>query len=485
MPGTIGIMANTSSRTLRLLSLLQNHRFWPGTELAERLGVSPRTLRRDVDRLRELGYPVTAQPGVDGGYQLASGAALPPLVVDDEEAVALAVGLRLATQGAGQDSTDPGTVAEAAARALAKVTQVMPARLRRRVEAVAAMTESASWDPARAAQAAAINPDVLASAALACRDAERVRFSYGAAKGERTERHVEPHRLVALDRRWYLVAYDLTRNDWRSFRLDRIISVPQPTGAMFRPRTLPAADAAEFVRRNITALPGTWQVKVVIEAPAAVIRGRIGRWAKVEEDGPGRCVMTMKPGDNLDWPVIALGMAGADFRVLSPPELAERIADWGDRFTRATRPLARAKPEPLELTGASRVKTRRRLPRPCGKRRRPRRRYPALMRGRFPSRAGLTDSSLRRSDKSPWSSERVRASRPGQGRAAGHARKIGLRPRSWVRDMAASSMSGATMRTASRSPLSKPPPPAREVAGYTPLLPAFHSRTYPVPNYRD
>jgi len=348
-------MANTSSRAFRLLSLLQNHRFWPGAELAERLGVSPRTLRRDVDRLRELGYPVTAQPGVDGGYQLASGAALPPLVVDDEEAVALAVGLRLATQGTatqgtaiqgtaapgdtGQDA-DHGTVAEAAARALAKITQVMPARLRRRAEAVAAMTESASWDAARTAQAAAISPDVLASAALACRDSERIRFGYGAASGERTERHVEPHRLVALDRRWYLVAYDLTRNDWRSFRLDRVIGVPQPTGARFRPRALPAADAAEFVRRNANAAPSGWQVTAVIEAPAAVVRERIGRWATVEEDGPGRCLVTMTPGDNLDWPVIALGVAGADFRVLSPPELAERIGDWGARFSRATRPRA-------------------------------------------------------------------------------------------------------------------------------------------------
>src|SRR5580693_3403390 len=211
MTGTIETMANTSSRALRLLSLLQNHRFWSGPELAERLGVSSRTLRRDVDRLRELGYPVTAHPGVDGGYQLASGTALPPLVVDDEEAVALAVGLRLATQGAtgpgstDQDSPEHGTIAEAAARALAKVTQVMPARLRRRTEAVAAMTESATWDAARAARVAAINPDVLASAALACRDAERIRFPYGAANGERTERHVEPHRLVALDRHWYLV----------------------------------------------------------------------------------------------------------------------------------------------------------------------------------------------------------------------------------------------------------------------------------------
>jgi len=354
-------MANTSSRALRLLSLLQNHRFWPGAELAERLGVSPRTLRRDVDRLRELGYPVTAHPGVDGGYQLAPGAALPPLVLDDEEAVALAVGLRLATQGATQNpvagaarddaSGDhaagddlSGTIAEAAARALAKVTQVMPARLRRRAGAVAAMTESASWNTARAGQAAAINPDVLATAALACRDSERIRFGYGAASGERTERHVEPHRLVALDRRWYLVAYDLARNDWRSFRLDRVLGVPQQTGARFRPRELPAADAAEFVRRNVSAAPGAWQVEAVVEAPAAAVRERFGHWATVTESGPARCLVTITQADNLDWAVIALGGTGADFQVLSPPELAERIADWGARFTRSVQPPPEGRP---------------------------------------------------------------------------------------------------------------------------------------------
>lgn len=341
-------MANTSSRTLRLLSLLQNHRFWPGAELAERLDVSPRTLRRDVDRLRELGYPVTAHPGVDGGYQLASGAALPPLVVDDEEAVALAVALRLAAQGPAIQSTvtanpaTPEAGAEATVRALAKVTQVMPARLRRRVEAVAAMTESASWNPARSGQTAVIDPDVLASTALACRDAERLRFGYAAANGERTDRHVEPHRLVALDRRWYLVAYDLLRNDWRSFRLDRVVGVPQPTGARFRPRTLPAADAAEFVRSNVHAAASGWRVTVVIQAPASAIEERIGRWATVQEDGPDRCLVTMTPGDNLDWPIMALGMVGADFRVIDPPELTERIADWGTRFTRATAPTPSA-----------------------------------------------------------------------------------------------------------------------------------------------
>jgi predicted DNA-binding transcriptional regulator YafY len=323
-------MANTSSRALRLLSLLQNHRYWPGAELADRLGVSPRTLRRDVDRLRELGYPVTAHPGVDGGYQLAPGAALPPLVVDDDEAVALAVGLRLATQGAAG-----GGVGEAAARALAKVGQVMPARLRRRAEAVAAMTEPATWG----AQAGrpAVEAEVLAAAALACRDAERVRFGYAAAGGQRSERHVEPHRLVALDRRWYLVAYDLDRGDWRSFRMDRIDGAPRPTGARFRPRTLPARDAGEFVRQGITASSGPprWNVEVRFEAPAEVIRERIGRWSTVAEDGPSRCLVTMAPPDSLDWPVIALGVAGADFRVLSPPELAERVAEWGARFSRA------------------------------------------------------------------------------------------------------------------------------------------------------
>jgi predicted DNA-binding transcriptional regulator YafY len=325
-------MANTSSRTLRLLSLLQNHRFWPGTELAGRLGVSPRTLRRDVDRLRELGYPVTAHPGVDGGYQLAPGAALPPLVLDDDEAVAVAASLRLAAAGAATEAT---------ARTLAKVTQVMPARLRRRAEAVAAMTESASWDPARAGQAV-IDSDVLAGAAIACRDAERIRFSYVAASGERTERHVEPHRLVVLDQRWYLVGYDLARNDWRSFRLDRLAGTPQPTGARFRPRTLPAADAADFVRKNIAAAApkgATWEVEAVVAAPAAVVRERIGRWATVDEAGESRCRVTMTTPES-DWPVIALGVTGADLQVLSPPELAERIAGWGARFSRAIRPPA-------------------------------------------------------------------------------------------------------------------------------------------------
>jgi predicted DNA-binding transcriptional regulator YafY len=325
---------------LRLLSLLQNHRYWPGTELAGRLGVSPRTLRRDIGRLRELGYPVEAHPGVDGGYQLAAGAALPPLVIDDDEAVAIAVGLQLAAQGAqgAGRAGEVSAVAEASARALAKVTQVMPSRLRRRVEAVAAVTDSATWSEA---DPPVVSPEVLAGTAIACRDAERVRFGYTAASGERTVRHVEPHRLVALDRRWYLVAYDLDRQDWRTFRLDRI-TVPGTgnavalTGARFRHREIPGGDAAEFVRSTIARSPGTAEVIAVVAADAGSVRKKMGRWATVLALGPGRCEVRMSPPESPDWPVIALGMLEADFRVLSgPPGLADRVRDWGTRFTRA------------------------------------------------------------------------------------------------------------------------------------------------------
>jgi predicted DNA-binding transcriptional regulator YafY len=317
-------MANTSTRTLRLLSLLQTHRYWPGTELAERLGVSVRTLRRDIDRLRELGYPVEAQRGVEGGYQLAAGAALPPLMVDDEEAVALAVGLQATTADAVEG------IAEAGVRVLAKVVQVMPPRLRHRVEALRTMTVPASWGgPA----ATGVEAGVLTAVAMACRDAERLRFAYVAADGQPSDRHVEPHRMVRLGQRWYLVAYDLTRHDWRSFRLDRL-TAPHGTGARFRPRPLPAPDAAEFVRTRLKNLPHPYRIQVIIDAPTELVRNRIGRWCTIEEIDPSHCQMTMTT-DSLDWPTMALGTLGADFHILNPPELLTQIHDWATRFTRA------------------------------------------------------------------------------------------------------------------------------------------------------
>ena len=317
-------MADTSSRTLRLLSLLQGRRYWPGAELAERLQVSARTLRRDVDRLRELGYPIQAQRGVDGGYQLAAGTALPPLVVDDEEAVALAVGLQVGAQG-GVEGT-----AEASMRALTKVIQVMPARLRHRVEALTAATVSATWG---STAQVAVDPAILTTTAMACRDTERLRFSYTAASGEQTDRHVEPHRLVLLGRRWYLVCYDLTRQDWRSFRLDRLTE-PRGTGARFRPRELPAADAAAFVRAGIGSFAATYEVEALVDAPAETVRERFGRWATVEEVTPARSRIRMTI-DQLEWPMMLLGSLGVEFEVISPPELLDQVRDWGRRFNQA------------------------------------------------------------------------------------------------------------------------------------------------------
>jgi len=318
-------MAATSSRTLRLLSLLQSRRHWGGTDLADRLGVSVRTLRRDVDRLRELGYPVEARRGVDGGYALAPGAALPPLVLDDEEAVALALGLQAAATGAVEG------MAESSVRALAKVVQVMPVRLRRRVEALRTMTVPAGYG---GPPGAGVDPGVLTTVALACRDTERLRFGYSDAAGLRTDRAVEPWRLVALGRRWYLVAYDLDRQDWRSFRLDRL-SGPSATGARFGPRRLPADDAGEFVRTRVRGrLPTPYRVEAVIQAPADEVRRRIGRWASVESTGETECRVRME-ADVLDWPATGLAMTGAEFTVLEPPELRDHLRDLARRFTAA------------------------------------------------------------------------------------------------------------------------------------------------------
>ena len=316
-------MATTGSRTLQLLSLLQTHRYWPGAELADRLEVSVRTLRRDVDRLRELGYPVDATRGVDGGYQLAAGASLPPLVVDDEEAVALAVGLRTAAQGG------IAGIEDASVRALTKVVQVMPPRLRRRVDALRSATVVGTMRPGPS-----VDHDVLTTVAQTCRDEERLEFDYVARDGQTSRRRVEPHRLVSVGRRWYLVAYDLTRFDWRSFRLDRL-SEPRPTGAHFRPRTLPADDAASFVRESLGSLaPEPVEIDVLIHAPIAHVDATIGQWVRSEavDANTTRSQMT---SDGYDWALFALGVVDADFTVLSPPVFAERVQSWGDRFVRA------------------------------------------------------------------------------------------------------------------------------------------------------
>ncbi|MEV7230586.1 MULTISPECIES: YafY family protein [Polymorphospora] len=311
-------MANTSTRMLQLLSLLQTHRYWPGSELAGRLAVSERTLRRDVDRLRELGYPVDAARGVAGGYQLQAGAALPPLLLDDEEAVAIAVGLRTAAGGA------VAGIAETSVRALAKVVQVMPPRLRRRVDALHTYTE-----PALTGGGPTVDATTLTLIAQACRDDERLAFDYTSRDGAPTTRLVEPHRLVSYGRRWYLVAFDVERHDWRTFRVDRL-SAARTTGARFRPRDLPAADAAEFVRAGLSSIPTRHRVRIRVEAGTDHVARVVGRWAEVEADGEG-CVLTMHV-DEFDWPVLLLAAIGAEFEVLEPAEFREHLGRIGRLF---------------------------------------------------------------------------------------------------------------------------------------------------------
>ena len=311
----------TSSRMLRLLSLLQTHRYWPGGELSERLDVSPRTLRRDIDRLRELGYTVDAVRGVSGGYQLRAGGQLPPLLLEDEEAVAIAVGLRTAAAGA------VSGMEETSVQALTKVIALMPPRLRRRMDAIQSQTDGVPWGGGPT-----IDAEVLTTLAQACRDDEPLKFGYQARDAEPTHRWVEPYRLVSLGRRWYLVAYDRDRQDWRSFRVDRI-SGPELTGQRFRPRDLPAEDAPAFVRAGIKAVGQRYVVRVRLTASAEAVEAYVGRWATVEPDGSG-CLMTMST-DTLDWPLMVLAHLDSDFTVESPPELVELVAGAAERFGRA------------------------------------------------------------------------------------------------------------------------------------------------------
>ncbi|NVI91730.1 YafY family protein [Actinomadura sp. BRA 177] len=292
-------MLEVSARLLRLLSLLQTRRDWTGPELAERLGVSARTVRYDIGKLRALGYPVHAAPGTAGGYRLGAGAALPPLLLDDEEAVAVAVSLRTAAGG-----TVTG-IEETCVRALAKLEQVLPSRLRRRVGALHGYTTPLA--PAGPTVAAG----TLAAIAAACRDHRRLRFGYRRHDGSGTDRDVEPYRLVHTGRRWYLVGWDTVRDDWRTFRVDRL-ALRVPEGPRFAPRAAPPAD---LVPRGVDAALARHRARVTVRAPAAEITARVPASVLVEPLDEGACV------------VHAAG------------DTPERPARAGGRFDRHRRPL--------------------------------------------------------------------------------------------------------------------------------------------------
>jgi predicted DNA-binding transcriptional regulator YafY len=349
-------MSDTPARLLSLLSLLQTPREWPGSELAQRLGVSPRTVRRDVDRLRELGYPVEASLGAAGGYRLVAGAALPPLLLDDEEAVAIAVGLRAAAGSA------VAGIEEASVRALGKLEQVLPARLRHRVRTLGAATLPVGAD------GPVVDPEVLTALAAAAATRERVRFRYTSADATESGRLVEPLALVPSGRRWYLVAWKVEqvpagqsppggegpptlragtdnpgpvdRDGWRTYRVDRIARV-QPTGVRIRAeRALPAADAAAYVAGRRTDW-GTPELRVVVtfDAPVSAVAGRLG-------DGPdqvvavdeARCRLDARRDDSMEWLAARLVTLGCPFTVEAPTELAAAVRALAERAAAAVRP---------------------------------------------------------------------------------------------------------------------------------------------------
>ncbi|MGH8927950.1 MAG: helix-turn-helix transcriptional regulator [Acidimicrobiia bacterium] len=315
-------MADTTARALRLLSLLQTRRNWTGHELIDRLEVSERTLRRDIDRLRELGYRVAATTGPAGGYQLEAGADIPPLLLDDDEAVAIAMGLLTAAGG-----TIAG-IEETSVRALAKLEKVLPPRIRRRVN----MLQSAVVPLVRAW--VKVDPENLTAVAQACRDHERLRFGYVSYEGEKSERHVEPHQLVSIHQRWYLLAFDRDRDDWRTFRLDRL-SAPRATRIGFKPRRIPGGDPAEYVMRSLQNRPMQYQVTAIVHAPAAQISGRLRPGeGSVEELDDQRCVLRTQ-GDYLDGLAFMLMWLNVGFEVQQPPELVDYLSGLSLRLAQA------------------------------------------------------------------------------------------------------------------------------------------------------
>jgi predicted DNA-binding transcriptional regulator YafY len=316
-------MSNTTGRMLRLISLLQTHRSWPGGELAGRLEVSQRTLRRDIDRLRDLGYPVAAVPGIGGGYQLEPGATLPPLLLDEDEAIAIAVALRTSAGGGVEG------VEETSVRALAKVVRLMSPKLRARVDTIQAVAAPEPFRGGPTVSAAAI-----AILAQACQDRERLRFESTVRDGDTTTRLVEPERLVTLGRRWYLIAWDVDRDDWRTFRLDRLRDA-RSTRYRSTPREIPGGDPVAFVQAQIGSIPARYDVAIRIASPAHELRGAFGRWVDVEPESPTSSIMRMRV-DALDWPVMIVAGLETPFEILAPTELLERVRATAATLARAT-----------------------------------------------------------------------------------------------------------------------------------------------------
>ncbi|ASO21700.1 putative DNA-binding transcriptional regulator YafY [Actinoalloteichus hoggarensis] len=317
-------MVETSARLLRLLGLLQTHRDFSGADLAERLGVSPRTVRRDVDKLRGLGYPVNAVGGVGGGYQLAVGATLPPLLLDDDEAMAIAVGLRMATLGAVTG------IAETSLRALTKLDRMLPSRLRHQVRALGtALLTMPPLGPA-------VDPSMLTAVAAAVRDHERVRFDYVSHRGTTSPRDVEPYRLVHNGQRWYLFAWDTRRADWRTFRVDRA-ALRTPTGPRFVPRALPPGDLADHVALGTTTSIRRYQAVLTMHGSAEDVADEVPPALGLVEPIDERTCTLRIGSDSLDQLAVWVAAFGFEFEIREPPELLEHLRVLTGRLHRAAR----------------------------------------------------------------------------------------------------------------------------------------------------
>ena len=316
---------STSGRLLRLLSLLQTPRDWTGTELAERLEVSPRTIRNDIDRLRDLGYPVHATRGSVGGYRLEAGTSMPPLLLEDDEAVAVAIGLRTATGGA------VAGIEETSLRALAKLEQVLPPRLRRQVGQLQGVTVAVR----RRRPGPTVDPSTLTELARLAREHFTVRFYYSDRRATTSARRAEPYRIVNAGLRWYLVAWDVDRADWRTFRVDRM-KPGMSAGRRFTPRALSDAEAEALVARGVPPEARRHQARVVVHVPAERLAERFGPWiGTITALDAGSCVLSTG-ADRLEELAAWLGFLGADFRVTEPPELVEQLRRLADRYAAAT-----------------------------------------------------------------------------------------------------------------------------------------------------
>ncbi|MHA7262643.1 helix-turn-helix transcriptional regulator [Arthrobacter sp. TMN-37] len=316
-------MLETSARLLHLLSLLQMRREWTGPALAQRMEVTERTVRRDIGKLRTLGYPISASPGIAGGYQLGAGAQLPPLLLDDDEALAVAIGLTAVT------ASPVAGVGEASVRALTKLEQVLPARLRPRFSGLrSAVTRMA-------APSTPVDPAVLTALSAAITERRIVAFRYERHDGESARRLVEPYRLVDTGRRWYLVAWDSVREDWRTFRVDRCRSIPSPR-ARFTPRALPATDLARYVQKSITRSPYSYDAVIRLAAGIREIEQRIpADIAELSSDGPDATIL--RAGfDSIDYPLMQLAALDVEFEILEPEAMRVRAAELAGRLQRAS-----------------------------------------------------------------------------------------------------------------------------------------------------